>query len=177
MNRLFCSVATFSAAAVFRGITVDFNAKYAFADTSNANINEVKLSTSSDNTGADDDENESVSIDPEKEECPFCKHFLLSPCAVEFKKWSKCVDKCKVDESDFVKVCEKYTKKLLDCTSEHVEYFKDIDKNDDEDTSEDEEEDSSTITTGEVKENNSGSEKHLDGNSSVINAEKQQSDR
>ena len=74
----------------------------------------------------------------EKEECPFCRHFLESPCANQFKKWSKCVDKCKADNTDFVKVCEAFTKDLLDCTALNVEYFKVIPEADSESNDENE---------------------------------------
>lgn len=59
----------------------------------------------------------------EKEKCSFCKHFMLSPCREEFKKWTKCVDLAKSKELDFVKSCTHYTRALMDCTTDHSEYF------------------------------------------------------
>ena len=81
-----------------------------------------------------------------KEECPFCKHFLESPCAHQFKKWSKCVDKCKADDTDFVQVCEEFTKHLLDCTAANVEYFKVLGGDEGDEVRDDESEDSSNAT-------------------------------
>lgn len=71
----------------------------------------------------EDDDDEEFEITPEKEECPFCQHFLKSPCAKQFMRWSICVDKCKVDGTDFVTVCENLTTKLLVCTEKNVKYF------------------------------------------------------
>lgn len=33
------------------------------------------------------------SDDDEKEECPFCRYFLDSPCKSQFKVWQACIDK------------------------------------------------------------------------------------
>jgi hypothetical protein len=73
----------------------------------------------------------------EKEKCSFCTFFLGSPCRNQFIKWSKCVDLAKSKELDFIKSCSVYTKALMECTSEHDEYFA---KAGDENTNEDEEE-------------------------------------
>ena len=64
----------------------------------------------------------------EKEKCSFCRHFLKSPCKLQFKDWSKCVDKCKENETDFIEICQSHTEALITCTSEHPEYFKALDE-------------------------------------------------
>ena len=121
MHRILKRVIAFSAIGIgYNAITAPKLKFYSFSDSV------VQSPTSSistaEPTGKKEEEDEEWPI--EKEECPFCRHFLQSPCANQFKKWSKCVDKCKVDETDFVKVCEEYTKDLLDCTALHVDYFK-----------------------------------------------------
>eukprot|EP00607_Mallomonas_marina_P009814 CAMPEP_0182419590 /NCGR_PEP_ID=MMETSP1167-20130531/4008_1 /TAXON_ID=2988 /ORGANISM="Mallomonas Sp, Strain CCMP3275" /LENGTH=172 /DNA_ID=CAMNT_0024594585 /DNA_START=71 /DNA_END=589 /DNA_ORIENTATION=- len=62
----------------------------------------------------------------EKEKCSFCKHFLKSPCKAEFKGWSKCVDKAKEEEKDFVSVCNAQTEALILCTTANPEYFQSL---------------------------------------------------
>lgn len=57
------------------------------------------------------------------ENCSFCRFFLSSPCSNQFKLWSKCVDKAKLEEVDFVAVCSEMTGALLECTSLNEEYF------------------------------------------------------
>ena len=59
----------------------------------------------------------------EKEKCSFCEQFLLSPCKVPFRKWSKCVDKAKEENLDFVASCFKYTGALIECTTNNEDYF------------------------------------------------------
>lgn len=61
--------------------------------------------------------------DEEKQNCSFCKHFLASPCKTQFKRWSNCVDKAKESNLDFISACTVFTGLLLDCTSEHQNYF------------------------------------------------------
>lgn len=58
-----------------------------------------------------------------QEQCSFCKSFLMSPCKDQFKKWSKCVEKSKDLDIDFVKACKMYTESLLICSSENSDYF------------------------------------------------------
>jgi hypothetical protein len=58
-----------------------------------------------------------------KRECSFCKMFLESPCREQFKFWSKCVDKAKIDNVEFKDVCADVSKSLFLCTSENHEYF------------------------------------------------------
>lgn len=123
MNRVFRNVSILVGGAFAQRVMVNLpQPQYAFADT--APETKKDIVTSKNAAAEDDDEN--LDLDPEKEDCPFCKHFLMSPCAKEFRRWSRCVDKCKADESDFITVCETYTAKLLDCTSSHTEYFKEM---------------------------------------------------
>ena len=58
-----------------------------------------------------------------KEQCGFCRHFLLSPCSEPFKQWSKCVDKAKAEDKDFVEACSIQTNSLMTCTSSNAQYF------------------------------------------------------
>jgi hypothetical protein len=71
----------------------------------------------------DDTEGDHEAWNIEKEKCSFCKQFLLSPCKLQFTRWSKCVDKAKETELNYVKVCSQYTEALMGCTSENQEYF------------------------------------------------------
>lgn len=64
----------------------------------------------------------------EKEKCSFCKAFLKSPCKLQFKSWSICVDKAKEDNEDFVSKCSEFTDALLECTSQHSEHFAELHK-------------------------------------------------
>ena len=57
------------------------------------------------------------------EQCGFCRHFLLSPCSEPFKEWSKCVDKAKAEDKDFVEACSIQTNNLMTCTSANAQYF------------------------------------------------------
>ena len=70
--------------------------------------------------------------DESKENCPFCKFFMKSPCKLEFKKWSKCVDDAKAKDIDFVEACGVYTDALITCTITNKNYFEkehDVEKN------------------------------------------------
>ena len=59
----------------------------------------------------------------EKENCSFCYQFLRSPCKDSFRRWSKCVDKAKELDTDFIQACTIYTKLLMDCTSDNSAFF------------------------------------------------------
>jgi hypothetical protein len=89
-----------------------------------AQVAPVKQATT-ESAAAEEDDDDDFELSPEKEDCPFCQHFLQSPCAKQFMRWSKCVDKCKADNTDFVTVCETLTTKLLVCTEKNIDYFKD----------------------------------------------------
>jgi hypothetical protein len=71
----------------------------------------------------DDTPENDAKWEEEKQHCSFCKSFLTSPCKEQFKKWSKCVDKAKEMEVDFIEGCSHYTKALMSCTEEHNDYF------------------------------------------------------
>lgn len=57
------------------------------------------------------------------ESCGFCKFFIESPCAEQFKYWSTCVDRAKAADIDFKSACDKYTSALFECSGSHQEYF------------------------------------------------------
>ena len=57
---------------------------------------------------------------------------MESPCKDQFKGWSKCVEKCKEEDTDFVEICSPYTKALVTCTSLNPEFFKESGEKDDE---------------------------------------------
>jgi len=42
---------------------------------------------------------------------------------LQFKTWSKCVDRAKASEQDFVSVCANETEALMSCTSDNNAYF------------------------------------------------------
>jgi hypothetical protein len=71
----------------------------------------------------DDTEVDDEAWNKKQEECSFCKSFLQSPCRDPFKKWSKCVEKSKELDIEFVKACRIYTDSLLQCSSENADYF------------------------------------------------------
>jgi hypothetical protein len=58
-----------------------------------------------------------------KQSCSFCKGFLQSPCKEPFRKWSKCVDKAKELDVDFIESCKHYTLALMACTEQNETYF------------------------------------------------------
>jgi hypothetical protein len=58
-----------------------------------------------------------------KQSCSFCKGFLQSPCKEPFRKWSKCVDKAKELDADFIESCKHYTLALMACTEQNETYF------------------------------------------------------
>jgi hypothetical protein len=70
--------------------------------------------------GSDEEEAE---WEAEKEKCSFCRHFMLSPCRPQFSLWSKCVDKAKLLDKDFILGCKHYTRALMSCTDAHSDYF------------------------------------------------------
>eukprot|EP01040_Poterioochromonas_malhamensis_P011337 gene11336-12351_t len=86
-------------------------------------------------------EEEDKKWEEEKQHCSFCRSFLQSPCKEPFKKWSRCVDRAKDKDVDFIEACQTYTRALMNCTKEHEEYFSALRKQVAE-QSEDEEDDS-----------------------------------
>lgn len=147
MRRVTVSVGTSIAAACFslatssnRKAVCDYNylvrANYARSDYMPREAYLEIISDASDEILAvklDEDEEWEI----EKEKCSFCKHFLKSPCKSQFKHWSKCVDKAKEDNDDFVSVCTSQTEALIMCTTANPDYFNDLnqsgEKSDDED--------------------------------------------
>ena len=69
-----------------------------------------------------EDDDDEIDMSP-AESCGFCAHFLNSPCAKEFDKWRKCVEKAKDNEDDFTKTCMKFTSSLAICTENNKDYF------------------------------------------------------
>mmetsp|Transcript_5746 Transcript_5746/g.6269 ORF Transcript_5746/g.6269 Transcript_5746/m.6269 type:complete len:137 (-) Transcript_5746:71-481(-) len=101
-------------------------------------------------------EEEDKKWEEEKQHCSFCRSFLQSPCKEPFKKWSRCVDRAKDKDVDFIEACQTYTRALMNCTKEHEEYFSALRKQvaeqseDEEDDSEEgEEEEESDVTEKE----------------------------
>ncbi len=70
-----------------------------------------------------DEVDDEAEWEAKKEQCSFCRHFLLSPCSEPFKQWSKCVDKAKAEDKDFVEACSIQTNSLMTCTSSNAQYF------------------------------------------------------
>ena len=128
MNRLYKTASIVVGSVIAQRIIVNFQQpQYTYADSiPDKKDIVVPTKTASVASTTSEEEDEDLELDPEKEDCPFCKHFLMSPCAKQFRRWSKCVDKCKEDETDFITVCGDYTAKLLDCTSSNTEYFKEM---------------------------------------------------
>ena len=59
------------------------------------------------------DEDEELEWDIKKDNCPFCRTFLDSPCRVSFQRWSKCVDQAKKNGEDYIGLCKSYTEVSL----------------------------------------------------------------
>ena len=91
-------------------------------NSTKANENAQTINVTTDNNNNDDSDDDSA-WEAEKQSCSFCRQFLQSPCKFPFKNWSKCVDKAKVDNTDFVTECSQYTSALMTCTSDNAEYF------------------------------------------------------
>ena len=104
----------------------------------------------------------------EKEKCSFCKQFLDSPCKIPFRMWSKCVDKAKEENLEFVGACFKYTGALIECTTNNEAYFRRMDGDDDDDIADDNEIDPQTTTNEE--EAKSGNHTSDDPEDSKLNA-------
>lgn len=85
----------------------------------------------------------------EKQKCSFCKQFLESPCKIPFRRWSKCVDKAKEDNLEFVGACFKYTGALIECTTNNEAYFRRMDDDDDDDVVDENEVDPQSNSNGE----------------------------
>jgi GCK domain len=106
----------------------------------------------------------------EKEKCSFCKQFLDSPCKIPFRRWSKCVDKAKEDNLEFVGACFKYTGALIECTTNNEAYFRRMDgDDDDDDVIDDDEIDPQSITNEkEVKSGSNTSKDPVDSKLSGV---------
>ena len=95
--------------------------KPSFAENEAVNDNVVHVATNERKSDGVDEEEEEW--ETKKEQCAFCRHFLLSPCSEPFKQWSRCVDKAKADDKDFIEACTIQTKNLMECTSLNAQYF------------------------------------------------------
>lgn len=93
--------------------------KPSFAENEVVNDNVHVATNEKKSDGVDDDED----WETKKEQCAFCRHFLLSPCSETFKQWSRCVDKAKAEDKDFIEACTVQTKNLMECTSSNAQYF------------------------------------------------------
>jgi len=129
--------------------------------------------TTTDNNNVDDNDDDDSAWEAEKQSCSFCRQFLQSPCKLPFKNWSKCVDKAKVDNTDFVTECSQYTSALMTCTSDNAEYFNALfaqQKMDDGDDIDDEN------TTGNQNndDNNSSSSKTNTNTNTIMNTDTKQ---
>lgn len=94
----------------------------------------------------------------EKEKCSFCRSFLKSPCKLQFKNWSICVDDAKAKDADFVSACSEFTHALIECTSSNSEFFAELNKGDDEEEGEDIETEESS---SEAAQEENGSDERL----------------
>ena len=148
--RKFAAIATIAAPAYFRN-TPQF---LTYLEPEAASVPDVKPKQGAIEIVDDDDEDDAEWM-AEKEKCSFCKQFLQSPCKIPFRKWSKCVDKAKEEDLEFVAACFQYTGALIECTTDNQEYFARMsDYSDDEDVEEGQDENSSTepvATESEVK--------------------------
>lgn len=69
------------------------------------------------------DDDDDATWEERKQKCSFCRQFLESPCKFQFRQWSRCVDKAKAEEKEFIEACQLYTRALLNCTTDNAEYF------------------------------------------------------
>jgi hypothetical protein len=58
-----------------------------------------------------------------RQSCGFCKRFLESPCAEEFKSWLRCIHRSKSAGLDYVQECRSVSSVLLGCSKAHPELF------------------------------------------------------
>jgi len=79
-----------------------------------------------------DDVDDDKHWDEKMSQCSFCRHFLLSPCKEQFKRWSRCVDQSKAVGEDFTTVCAEQTRFLMQCTDTHPDYFSTSSQDDEE---------------------------------------------
>lgn len=61
--------------------------------------------------------------------CSFCRMFLESPCAEEFKQWHKCIDLAKVNKEDYVECCRNISSSLFGCVNENPDTFSSFSEN------------------------------------------------
>jgi desulfoferrodoxin (superoxide reductase-like protein) len=59
-------------------------------------------------------------------DCSFCKFMTDGPCGDVYGEWDDCVHESKEAKSDFVKVCSPFTQALMDCISQHPDYYKEL---------------------------------------------------
>ena len=55
--------------------------------------------------------------------CSFCRQFLESPCNIQFRKWSNCVDQAKSLDIDYISSCKDYTTSLFECGNDYKDWF------------------------------------------------------
>ncbi len=79
----------------------------------------ARVRESVDNSGPEED----AAWDAKKSTCSFCQFFMESPCAVPFRKWSRCVDLAKEDGLNYVTTCAIFTNALMACTESNAKYF------------------------------------------------------
>lgn len=97
-----------------------------------------------------DDVDDDKHWDEKMSQCSFCRHFLLSPCKEQFKRWSRCVDQSRAAGEDFTTECAEQTRFLMQCTDTHTDYFSTSSQDDEEveDNSAVEEVESATVLDG-----------------------------
>lgn len=61
----------------------------------------------------------------DKQACSFCKFYLNSPCRLQFRDWSRCIERAKLADDSYVEVCHHFSNALFDCTREYKSFFQD----------------------------------------------------
>lgn len=145
--RKFAAIATIAAPAVYFRNSLHFQT---YLEPETASVPETKQAPI---VIDDDDDEDDAEWMAEKEKCSFCKQFLQSPCKIPFRKWSKCVDKAKEENLEFIGACFQYTGALIECTNENHDYFTRMsDYSDDEEVEEEQNGASVTEPVAEEKE-------------------------
>ncbi len=87
----------------------------------------------------DEDDGTEESYIKKKEGCSFCAGFFGSPCKSQFILWSRCVDRTKKSNGDFVAECSAFTRGLMECVGANEDYFEGLHAKNAEDAAEAEE--------------------------------------
>jgi hypothetical protein len=85
------------------------------------------------------DDDEDLDLEDEEAACGFCLFMRAGPCGIEFRRWEKCLERCKTNDTDFVEMCTSQTLRLKDCIDLNPEYYAPLHGGDDDEEEQDQE--------------------------------------